>query len=975
MTAPLPAQAATLQPLSEQKASEHLDEFLQALGSAAANGSASLDDEAARQFLACVLDLSPFLRDCAFKEPEFVASFFKAGPDDLQRSILDTVSGRGTAASDEAGLMTDLRIAKRKFALLCGLADLAGHWNGQKVTAAFSEFASACLKVAFDFLLLEQHHLGKLVLVNESDPQQNCGLVVLGMGKLGAGELNYSSDIDLIVFFDPDAAMQPNTDDPVTLYGRMIRKLIKIMQERTGDGYVFRTDLRLRPDPSSTPLAIPVPAALNYYEGQGQNWERAAMIKARAVAGDLGAADAFLAELQPFIWRKYLDYAAINDVHSIKRQIHAHKGFGEIAVPGHNVKLGRGGIREIEFFAQTQQLIAGGRNPDLRHRKTIRALEKLARNGWIDDNEFAELSDAYWFLRNLEHRIQMVSDEQTHLLPDTKQELKRIALMHGEADVEKFSRQVKTVLEKVQGHYSRLFESASDLSAVEGNLVFTGDEHDPETLDTLRNMGFTRAEEVMKIVKGWHTARLPALQATQARELLTELVPTLLVSFSRTGNPDEVMFNFDRFVAGLPVGIQLFAILKSNTALADLLVSILGAAPSLAEAIARKPHVFDAMLEPQFAGTEPQFSELKEYLDHALERAEAYEVKLDQARRFYAENRFLLGCMHFSGQISAQQVSRAFTVLAEVMLVKMLEVVREEFEIKHGKVPSATICILAMGRLGSRELTATSDLDLIFLYDFDQAVEQSDGLKPLAPSQYFIRLIQRFIAAMSSPTAEGIIFELDFRLRPSGNAGPLATHVESFLKYQREDAWVWEAQALTRARAVAGDAQLCERVMSEIPKAMREAVSDKDLAKEVRDMRMRIEKEKGSTNPWDTKLVAGGLIDIEFIAQWLVLASGRTDKQSGSTRNVILDENIDLLSKSDRAELAAAFDLYVDIMQLQRICLGSGTDIDAAPPGFATALCSRLDLPDIGSVTAHLVTTQQATRKIFDRLLGEANPS
>ena len=496
-------------------------------------------------FLTKVSSLSPFLADCMKKEQNFLNELFTAGYDVTFETLCETTKQIGVLAESEAQVMERLRVAKRQVALLCGLAELSRYWQDEKVTQAISQFAGLSVGATLDFILLSQERMGKLTLFDSTQPQTNCGIIVLGMGKLGAGELNYSSDIDLILFFDAQAGIVLNTDDPVTLLVRMARQLIKILQERTGDGYVFRTDLRLRPDPSSTPLVIPTEAALNYYEGQGQNWERSAMIKANPIAGDIKAGNQFLKELSPFIWRKYLDFAAINDVHSIKRQIHAHKGHGEIAVYGHNIKLGRGGIREIEFFAQTQQLIAGGRNPDLRDRETIATLASLAENKWIKSETANELTQAYWFLRSLEHRLQMVRDEQTHTLPETEKEMSVIAAMFGEQSLKKFEAKTMKILQCVEGHYAALFESEPSLSSNNGNLVFTGGDDDPETVKTLKNMGYKNPSMAIDTIRQWHVGKLPALRTTQAREILTELAPSLLEVFSKTHSPDQTLSAFD----------------------------------------------------------------------------------------------------------------------------------------------------------------------------------------------------------------------------------------------------------------------------------------------------------------------------------------------------------------------------------------------------------------------------------------------
>lgn len=918
-------------------------------------------------FLTRVFQLSPYLKDSAYKEFSFLENLFEIGFENSFLEILEATKCIGIETKNEADLMREVRLAKRRCALLCGIADLGGWWHGDRVTSALSDFAKTALKACLDFVLLQNHDQGKLVLVNPDKPQYECGFIILGMGKLGAGELNYSSDIDLIFIFDDNAKITLNTDDPITLLSRMAKQLIKFMQERTGDGYVFRMDLRLRPDPSSTPLVIPLVAALNYYEGQGQNWERAAMIKARAAAGDIKAGDAFLQELSPFIWRKYLDFAAINDVQSIKRQIHAHKGHGEIAVLGHNIKLGRGGIREIEFFAQTQQLIAGGRNEQLRCNETIEALKVLCENNWIEQTAVDELTEAYWFLRDLEHRLQMIDDSQIHSLPDTMENLKSIAYMSNENDLETFSALIRRYLETVEKHYSELFETAPDLSSQEGNLVFTGDDEDPDTLKTLEKMGFARASNIINIIKAWHVARIPALRATQARELLTELIPDLLLAFSKANDPDEVVFTFDRFLSGLPAGIQLFSILKNNPKVSNLVIKILSAAPRLANQISHKPHVFDAMIDPQFGEGAISKELLSNILKAALKNTSNYEIALDEARRFFAQTQFMIGCQAFAGTVSTEKTAIAFSVLAELIIEAMLDVVTKEFERKHGKVKGSKVCILGMGRLGSCELTATSDLDLIFLYDFDESSEASDGDKPLDTSLYFIRLMQRFISAMSSPTAEGKLYDLDFRLRPSGNAGPLATHIDGFLKYQKEEAWVWEGQSLTRARAVAGDAELCKKVENELPNLLAIHKQRDVLENEIFDMRMRIEKEKGTENIWDVKTIAGGLLDVEFIAQWLAIKNGKSGLTG--TRQILHDLSHDQLNNNMREKLIEAFDLYNGFLQIQRICMDDTFDIENTSSGFVEIICSAMDLPDLASSEAHLRNTQKEVRAIFNTLL------
>ncbi len=914
------------------------------------------------------MSLSSHLRDTALLRPAVLASLLCEDPATRMAELVLRTRKAGLSEEGEAGLMTALRSAKAETSLLCGLADLGGWWQGSEITEALTDFADASLAATCDHLLLSLANAGKVTLADRNSPQLGCGLIILGMGKHGAHELNYSSDIDLILLFER-REMQIHTDDATTLFSRFAKSLIRILQERTGEGYVFRVDLRLRPDPGSTPLAIPVDAALNYYEAYGQNWERAAMIKARAVAGDIAAGEAFLKELSPFVWRKYLDYAAIQDIHSIKRQIHAHRGHGEIAVAGHNIKLGRGGIREIEFFAQTQQLIAGGRLPQLRKLRTVDALAALETEDWIDARARDELSSAYWYLRDVEHRIQMVADEQSHTLPDDKKGLTRIALMMGERDAKRFSDRLTKTLRTVERHYAGLFEKAQELTSG-GNLVFTGDDDDPATVETLSTMGFSRPSEVIRSVRGWHFGRFPAMRTAQARELLTEITPSLLEAIAATGEADRTFAAFDRFLGGLPAGIQLFSLLKSNPALLRLLLLILSGAPKLAETITRRPHVFDAMLEPAFAGAAPGRSALARRLDGVLDRASHYEAMLDAARLFAAEQKFLIGARLINHTLTPAAAGRAFADLAEVMVRAILGRVTAEFELRHGRVPEGRICVLGMGRLGSRELTAGSDLDLILLYDHASDAEYSNGPRPLAASQYYIRLTQRLIAAMSAPTAEGVIYPLDFRLRPSGNAGPLATPLASFVRYQKEEAWTWERQALTRARVVAGDAGLAELIEKAIRELLAVPSDPAKLSADVREMRALIEKEKRTSNPFEVKTAKGGLVDIEFIAQWSMLktgAGGMADRPTGTIE--MLKSAGDDIPPADLDALVSACDFFSGVQQVLRLCLDEPFVPSSAPPGLAAIVCNLIDMPDIRTLEGSLKENQRTVREIFDRLL------
>ncbi|PZO81693.1 MAG: bifunctional [glutamine synthetase] adenylyltransferase/[glutamine synthetase]-adenylyl-L-tyrosine phosphorylase [Mesorhizobium amorphae] len=920
----------------------------------------------ARDFLAAVFDLSPYLRGAARKMPRAIETWVENRTRERLAAIGSAFEALPAEAGGEAALMRELRALRNEAHLLIALDDLSGRATPLKTVERLSALAESAVGAAVDFLLREAHASGKLALPDPERPSEGSGLIVLGMGKLGGRELNFSSDIDLIVFFEGDAPAIRDPLDAGEMFARLTRRLVRILQDRTEHGYVFRTDLRLRPDPGSTPLAIPVEAALIYYEGRGQNWERAAMIKARAIAGDRKAGERFLAELRPYVWRKYLDYAAIADVHSIKRQIHAHRGFGAAAVEGHNVKLGRGGIREIEFFVQTQQLIAGGRFPELRGKETVPMLHALARKGWIAGEEAEALSAHYWFLRRVEHAIQTVADEQAHSVPEDAEGVERVARLLGFASRDGFATALRGAMEDVEKHYAALFETAPELSSGVGNLVFTGDVDDPDTLQTLASLGFERPSDIARIVRGWHFGRYRATQSAEARERLTELTPALLKAFGETGRADATAVAFDAFLAGLPAGIQLFALLQSNPRLLDLLVTTLSAAPRLAATITKRPHVFDGLLDPALLSALPDRAYLSERLGAFLSVARLHEERLDRLRIFAAEQRFLIGMRLLVGAIDGFRAGQAFSDLADLTIAAALEAVSDELAERHGHVPGGRVALVGMGRLGSRELTAGSDIDLILLYDHDEDALESDGPKGLAPPHYFARLTQRLVAALSAPTGEGVLYEIDLRLRPSGNKGPIAVHLDAFSRYQHLEAWTWEHMALTRARTISGDPSLCSAIEAEIAAVLALPRDPGVVRKDAREMRAILAEEKPPRDAWDIKLMPGGFIDCEFIAQTArltgALKRGALPDGTGETLARIRD---DALDPARREELETAFRLYTELSQLIRVCLTGPLDPDDVPPGLRSRLVAVADLPSWEVLCAHLEETAGRVAAIF----------
>ncbi|MDR3493812.1 MAG: bifunctional [glutamine synthetase] adenylyltransferase/[glutamine synthetase]-adenylyl-L-tyrosine phosphorylase [Ancalomicrobiaceae bacterium] len=936
---------------------------------------APLFSQPAKALLAGVFGSSPYLTELALRDIPRLRRLLLSDPKETMAQLIAEVDASGSIA-EEADLMRRLRLAKQEAALVIGLADLAKAWDTMEVTAWLARFADAALAASIDFAFRDLAMRGKIRLLNPDKPAEGTGLIVLAMGKHGAFELNYSSDVDLIVFYDYHLAapLLADPDEPVDFFVRLAKKMVRLMQEPTANGYVFRVDLRLRPDPGATPIAMSTDAAIQYYGSIGQNWERAALIKARPVACDLVAGEAFLAELRPFIWRKFFDYAAIADVHSIKRQIHAAKGHGDIAIAGHDVKLGRGGIREIEFFVQTQQLIAGGRNPSLRGRQTLAMLDELADQHWIETKVRDQMREAYLFLRDVEHRIQMVADQQTHQLPQDDAGIARIGRMMGMRGRADFSKALLKRLETVQRHYQRLFENAPGLSSGTGSLVFTGKVDDPDTIGTLQSMGFRQPTDVAAAIRAWHFGRYPATRSTVARERLTELTPALLEALAATSAPDATFRAFDRFVSRLPTGVQIFSLIASNASLLSLLAEILGgAAPKLAETLTRRPRVVDGLLDPAFFSALPSEAELHRRLGSSFADATGYEDCLDRARVFAQEHIFLIGVRVLTGTISAADAGEAHARLAGVVVDDLSRQVDKELAGTHGVVPGAEAVIVAMGKLGGREMTAASDLDLMLLYDVPPGVEASDGARPLTGGQYYARFAQRLVAALSSPTAEGQLYAVDMRLRPSGNKGPLATSLPSFVSYQLSEAWTWEHMALTRARIVAGPPDLSKRAEQAIRAVLTRPRDPQKLKDDVRRMRGMIEAEKGTDDIWDIKQVAGGLVDVEFIAQYLMLAHAAEDAGVLATNTEAALSRLAARGRIDPAHrdvLLPAANLYSRLTQILRLA-HEGTfrpsDVDAS---LRHLLARASDLPSFSMLEAHVRDTEKAVRAAFLAIVG-----
>ena len=878
---------------------------------------------------------SPYLATLIGQE----ADWLPVALNDPEGAVADVFADLAVVSADQLG--EALRRAKRQIALITGLADLAGVWPLEVVTQTLTDFADLAVDLAIRAMIGAEIRRGKLPGMTEDDIETAGGMVALAMGKMGAGELNYSSDIDLICLFDESRFSADDYHEARASFVRATRRMSSMLNDRAAGGYVFRTDLRLRPDPAVTPVCMAMAGAEAYYESLGRTWERAAYIKARPCAGDLAAGQRFLEVLRPFVWRKHLDFAAIEDAHNMRLRIRAHKGLGgKQSLPGHNMKLGQGGIREIEFFTQTRQIIAGGRDPDLRVRGTVEGLARLADKGWVPEDAAQLLTGHYRFHREVEHRLQMLRDAQTHVLPNSEAEFDRLACFMGrdtddlKADL---TARLREVHEVIEGFFA---PEAGDASAPAEN-----------GLDN-------------EIIGRWPS--YPALRSDRAVQIFGRLKPDILSRLAATAHPNEALAAFDGFLAGLPAGVQVFSLFEANPQLIDLLVDIVGTAPALAGYLSQNAGVFDAVIAGDFFAPWPGRAVLEAQLIARLAAEEDYERKLDAARRWRKEWHFRIGVHYLRGLIGSDYAGEHYADLAGAVIAGVWPEVVAHFAAKHGPPPGRGAMVLGMGSLGAEKLNAGSDLDLIVIYD-SAGVDMSEGRRPLLSRLYYARLTQAMITALTAPMSEGRLYEVDMRLRPSGNQGPVATGWASFQEYQRNEAWVWEHLALTRARAITGDPGLAEEFETFRRALLADSGAPGRVLIEVSEMRERIAAAKRPDGPWDTKLGKGRQQEIELLAQAgsLMAGSDKRDVIAGLDAGVV----IGWLDDADRTALVRAYELCWQVLQVARLLSDKPLEPEQIGAGGTGFVLRETGYESVDALRHALETATLRAGEIIDRAL------
>lgn len=852
--------------------------------------------------IAVARDNSPYLAQSQTLFPDLVARLVTDAPELILQELFAGIPNDIATLDAE---MSQLRILKRQAHLVIAVSDIARHWDWEQVTHHLTGLADFCLQRILTASARAQGVIG-------TDDNPVPGLFILAVGKYGAHELNYSSDVDFNVFYDPHKIQVPNPARAERTLIKIVQGVVKGMDAMTEHGYIFRTDLRLRPDPRSNAVAVSTLTAERYYATLGQNWERAAMIKARACAGDIASGNAFIETvLGPFIWRKNMDYAAIEDILAIKRQIHARKDVGNsLLIAGHHLKLGVGGIREIEFYAQVQQLILGGRHPELRAIRTVDALAELAKRGFIEQDDATFLTSAYGFLRTAEHAVQMINDEQTHKVPDHEAGQLQFAALMSAAGFDELSEKLEQIFTNVRRTYGELFPEADSLSSSQGNLVFTGVEPGPDTLLALKALGYNDGEGLWYDMAAWLGGRVKATRTEKARELLTAIAPDIVEFCAQTGQPDKAFNAFRQFFSQLAMGVSLLSMFHQKPDYLKYVISLMTLSPMITEWVARRPSILDALSDPNFLNLDgdtvtEQGTNLTINTD--------FETALNVSRRWAREARFRISAALLSGAISPDYAGEMHAVLADAIIAKLIPAAKTEAERRTREI-KGEISVLGMGKLASRDLNLNSDLDLMVIYR--PAPNEDDA------NNKYTKFTQRLVSALSSITEEGALYDVDMALRPSGRSGPVAVSCEAFERYYDEKAWSWEFMALTRSRVVAATSDdFADHVSGLCLSAMQAKRDELDMPADIAQMLTRLRKEKPMSYELDLKNAHGGIRDIEFIAQKLLLLDRFKNQELGLRIGDVLKNNADKLGRETTTQLAKVYKFYLSLLQYQSVWL------------------------------------------------------
>lgn len=870
---------------------------------------------------------SPYMAQLVRKSEHFSDKY------DPKSAVKHVLSSLNDIPAD-ADLSCVLRKAKTEIHLACAAGDLSGQWPLETVTSTLSKFADKVLDIA-------------MIEGAKKYDVSTEGFFAIAMGKMGANELNYSSDIDFILFYDPEVFAVGQNQTGIS--SKIVKHIVYLLEERTVDGYVFRTDLRLRPDPSSTPPVVSIRMAETYYETVGQNWERMAWIKARPCSGDIKAGEEFVESLTPFIWRKHLDYTAISEVQAIKKMINEAKG-AELQAVDPSVKLSPGGIREIEMFAQTQQIIFGGRIPSLRGKETRPTLKELAGRGMIDRKVAKELDGAYEILRDVEHRIQMRLDEHSHTVPKPDEARSVIAKLCGIGDVTEFDRLLSVTRQLVHKHYIDLYGDTEEEESdkVFGNLVFTGVDDDPGTVQNLTEMGYQNPAYVIDVIRQWHRGTIPATAEAQGRTLLTAMLPNLIQRIGATGEADIVFQRFAKFFEGLSSGIQVLSMLKAEPEILDDLMGTFSLAQRLAKTLGRRPHLLENLID----GCDPV---------ERVARDSEYETALNVTRRRHKDMEFLIGHRLLHGLVSVQDAAEELSDLAEEAVIDMAAAAERETVQKFGERPGDWV-VLTLGRLGGREMRVGSDLDLVIIYEpYD-----SDSID----TTWYTRFAQKLISALSVPTEEGTLYEVDMRLRPAGSSGPVAVSLSAYEQYQRTEAWTWEHMSLTRMRPIVGSTKVASKVM-DVAEDVIMYCTRGNFKQDIAEMRKKLFLEKPPKGKWDLKMSPGGKVDIEFIAQFGILnCNSYAVIQANTSKAIEMLKYGYQIEEEDAAVLIKTLQWIDALQQIIGVAVEGTLSVESTSRRLRDRLAKVVGVEDFDTLETELFGMMRQVAEIRAKIIG-----
>lgn len=954
--------------------------------------------------LITICGASPFLITIICRDPSALLLLFTARKIELRRDMDDMLSvlRAVTANADYAEIFSILRRFKYREILRIAARDLNGLAPLEEVTAELSDLAAACVQVAYEKArekLIAEH--GRPMMETETG-EREAELTVLGMGKFGGRELNFSSDIDIIYFYSSDQGETTGITDGnggskgrISLHAffvKLAEMVSKAISQVTEDGFVFRVDLGLRPEGKSGDVATSVRAAEIYYESWGQSWERSAMLKARPVAGSLALGEQLLKALEPFIYRKYLDYNLIEDMMAMKKKIDAslaREREGE-----YNIKLGRGGIREVEFFIQALQLVYAGKNPALRERNSLKALEVLKDARFVKEDDCSGLAEAYRFLRTVEHRIQVVQERQTHSLPKKEDEFKALARRCGflrENGVVRFSETLEQHRSKVSEVYSGLFLSRDEKlrEEVAPEVYFFFDRKADSDLikDMLEERHFTDVDAAYENLVILRDGPPRAHLTERARRTLEKIAPLLLQEILASPVPDMALGNLERFLTSVGTRSSVYALLAENTETLKLMVSLFGMSEFLSKIFIGHPELLESMVSTSYAFFYKEKEAMAQELAGLLDNAEDFEEKLDLLRRYRNSEFLRIGVNDIYSKIGQTEIASQLTALADVCVEAACSMARDELKRygrplwkgADGQEREASLAIVGMGKLGGNELNYHSDLDIIYVYDH-QGI--TDGEKQLTNHEYFAKLGQKIISILSTQTREGYVYKLDTRLRPSGNAGPLVASLDSFKAYHREEAQIWERQALTKARVVYGEESLQEGIQEVIRHAAYGTAVDDEARSEINRLRIRMENEiaKERAGHYNIKTGRGGMVDVEFIVQYLLLRYGKDYPEIRSTGTLTSLKAIrseGLIEEQDFEPLLHGYKFLRRLENRLRIIHDYSMNDLGGPQDYLDKLARRLGGYDPklrhpgNALLAEYEKTTEAVRAVYQKILGD----